>query len=272
MSSVTFGAIQQKAAEQPAAAETPAVDAEVVQAEQTEALGQPANTGVSTHVNDPYNEGGVVGEVGDSDIQLPRVRLIQGTSKFASNAPVGTLTLGNDGDLLVLAKEGQKVPFVVVEMRKQFQEKIPWGTDRLPRMCNSAEEVAAAGGQVNAPKGAGFYDSIAHAKMFVGLPASARDDHPQADLVNAMFLFEFDGLIWAPAVYTASGMSYTAFAKSIFTAQRFQLKNLWEGMFTMHGSEVNTNFGPKKKLNASFLRKFTPEETAEFLSCINGND
>jgi hypothetical protein len=268
MSSISFGKMAEKAAETPSPApESPAAtpaaaDPVVVDRAETELMGgAPQNTAVSTNV---HYEDGVVGEVSDRDIQFPRLRLIQGTSKFASGAPLGAITLGDD--LLVLAKEGDPVHFVMASLRKQFQEKVPWGTERMPRMFDTLEEVRAAGGQIENSKGACYYDAIAHANMFVGIGATRRGHDPQADLIEALFLFDHGGMAWAPAVYTASGMSYAGFAKSIFTAQRFQLSKLWDGMFVMQSTEIPTNFGPKKKLNARLLHKFPEGEDKEFFA------
>lgn len=266
MSSVSFGKVADKATEA-----AKAVDAEVVGAADPLAGAAPANenTAVATQnhgVSTRVNEGGVSGEVDDNDISFPRVRVIQGTSKFANFAPLGSITLGFDSDLLVLAKEGQHVDFVVASIHKQFQEKVPWGSDKMPQVFDTLAEVQAAGGQINNAKGAAFYDSIAHVRMFVGIPVERRDTDPQADLIEGLFPFEQDGMLWAPAVYTASGMSYSSFAKSIFTAQRFQLKNLYDGIFHMRSSEVPTNFGPKKKLNATLQKKFADGEAKEFFA------
>lgn len=261
MSTVKFGQVSEGNSPDPKTDKT--TDAEVIETPKEEtAVSPPAKPTGDTSLAKPasHDDDGVYGDVDDGDVQFPRLRLIQGTSKFANKAPVGTITLGFDGELLIVADEGVKVPFMVASVRKQFQEKVPWGTDKMPQTFDTREQVLAAGGQIENPRGAAYYDSIAHVQMFVGVKTERAEKDKQADLIEGFSMFEFDGHLWCPAIYTASGMSYSSFAKSIFTAHKFRLKELHRGLFSMHGSEVPTNFGPKKKLNASLVRELEEDE------------
>ena len=240
---------------------------EVTQPDQVTQPAQPEQTTTPAvpekhELAQPGEDNGVVGDFGARDYVLPRLRLIQATSEMAGTVPVGSFCLGDD--YLVLAEMGAPLILVPITMRKQLQEKVEWGSGLEQNVFDTVEQVRAAGGQMTDYNAPNYYEEIAHLNLFVGIdPAMA--EGKDGPLVETMFLFDFLDKLWAPCVYTASGMSYKGVAKSIFTASRTRLEHIREGLFEMKSSSYRTRKGNNiSKANARFQRQLTADEVATF--------
>ncbi len=168
----------------------------------------------------PYtNDGDLEGEFGLGDIRLPRINLVQKSGKLGDDFRPGEITFAK---AVILP---QPLDFIVLHIRKQYQEKIPWALKdtQQARICDTAVEVANNGGKI------GFgnyeYSDLGHLFMLVAAPKGL-NEQPDAEQIIDMFMYELTGIEgkWAPVVMTCGSSSYSSMVKTILTARQFQLK------------------------------------------------
>jgi hypothetical protein len=201
---------------------------------------------------------GIEGEVGQKDIQLPRLNLVQKMSDLVNQ--------GISPNTFVLNKEiplGKSFEAVVVRLKKQFQQDLPYGTDVQPHVCDTLAEVREAGGSIE--WGAeNHYSEIAHMQMLVkapeGLPEEALDNFP----------YEVDGSHWAPCMFTAAKTAYKTSAKPVITAAFSTLRQgLHHGLWTVT-AELKSNAMGSWSIPQFKLTGRTKPEMAELVESLNG--
>jgi hypothetical protein len=152
---------------------------------------------------------------------------------------------------------------VVVKLKKQFQQDLPYGTDVQPHVCDTLAEVREAGGSTE--WGAeNHYSEIAHMQLMVkapdGLSEEALDNFP----------YEADGAHWAPCLFTAAKTAYKTSAKPVITAAFSTLRQgLHHGLWTVTADLKSNPMGswsvPQFKLSGR-----TKGEMAELVAALNG--
>lgn len=170
----------------------------------------------------------VQGDVRLSDLRLPRINLVQRTGELPDKFGFGEFVL-NKTCLLPRPLE-----FIALSMKLQFQEKRPYGDTERGAVYDSAEEVRAAGGTI------GFADyqfsELAHIFMLVK-KAPSLDTMEDAEAVRDLFMYEIDGGLWAPVIYSVGRSAYTSLAKALLTARQFTLrKGLYTGKWSLNSS------------------------------------
>jgi hypothetical protein len=170
----------------------------------------------------------VQGDVNLSDLRLPRLNLVQRTGDLPDKFGFGEFVL-NKTCLIPRPLE-----FIALSLKKQFQEKRPYGDTERGAVYDSAEEVRAAGGSI----GFGDYQfsELAHIFMLIKKDASI-DTMEDADAVRDLFMYEIAGDLWAPVIYSVGRSAYTSLGKALLTARQFTLrKGLYTGKWSLTSS------------------------------------
>lgn len=199
---------------------------------------------------------GLDGDFTSRDIKLPRLNLVQKMSAAVDEGFRPGDILFRNGDVTIPLELPGEV--TIVNLRKQYQEKLPYGTTEMPRTFDSAADVRAAGLTTNYGE-EGYCQEIAHIQVLFSAPA----DTPE-DLLD-LFPYSYDGKDYAIALMTLSASSYTAAAKPIITAFMSHLRGKhWTGKWILGSDKKsgggNTWYVPTVKMNG----KHTPE-FAEFV-------
>lgn len=285
MSKLNFGGGAKAAAAKPAAKSAPAkksaptrkapveevVEAEVEVVEETkpvkagkQELAKPAKRELAKSA--PVNDSGFDGELDQSDLQLPRLNVVSPTSKLHTEAEfdLGSIIFEKE---LELCTKGDNFHFVVLSIRKDFQQKLDFDGGEKPLIFHTKEEVEENGGTTKWSQEAideeRYYAPVANILLAVKAP----DDLPEDELHR--FPLEYDGSHWAKAVVTVQGGSYTSFAKPIITAAMGKLrskggifKGMWVGGSAKKFNDKNSWF----VFTASFAGLIEDDESIEFFS------
>jgi hypothetical protein len=226
-----------------------------------------------------YADGdGTEGEWDQGDIKLPIMKIVNGSGPLSKTYNQGTL-LYADEELWgpPSPKAGEPRPmmrFVPIKLVKMFKENLTEDEQDegiMPRIVRTRDEALKLTpgehvGYVNNEKGR--WSPIA--QCFVLLEEPAGSEHTG-------FSFQLDGKNYAPAVFWATGMAYTAFARTIFNAGRMQLKDHTTGraMYYKRFWEMRITKGGKKFVVFVPEIKLTKEETGaeirQFAQDLLGN-
>lgn len=194
------------------AVEPTAVLAPVAQTKQELAAVAPANTAMQ-------------GEFTTSDLRLPRVNLVQKMSELAESFKFGDIVF--EKTLRVGGLENP-LPFTVLRLVKQYQQDLPYGSEEMPMVFNTSEEVRASGGSVvrGAPN---YFSEIAHIQMAIAAPADIEEE------LLDYFPYSNNGQSWAKAVMTVSRSAYSTLAKPLITHGFNTLRDgFHNGLFELH--------------------------------------
>lgn len=214
----------------------------------------------------PTHDDGFDGELDQSDLQLPRLNVVSPTSKLHTDADfdLGSIVFEKELELCV---KGENFHFVVLHIRKDFQQKLDFDGGEKPLSFHTKEEVEENGGTTKWSQEAideeRYYAPVANILLAVKAP----DDIAEDELHR--FPLEYDGSHWAKAVVTVQGGSYTSFAKPIITAALGKLrskggifKGMWVGGSAKKSNDKNSWF----VFTASFAGIIEDDESVEFFS------
>lgn len=181
----------------------------------------------------------VEGEVDYSDINLDRINLVQKSGALSDQFEPGSFLLGRE---VILSKADGAFDFIVLRIKKQYQEDLPYdasGNGPMPKRFNTSAEVRAEGGSLIWGD-ENYYRDIATALVLIPAPATATQEDKESK-----FIYEApDGNSYALALWTFVKTSYTAVAKKIFTAKLVgHLKTGFEHGVWRVSSEKKTNAG-----------------------------
>lgn len=196
---------------------SPAAEAEEAEAQST-AIAPAPSTALAPTEN--VDEDGVA----TSDIKLPRLKLLQGSSdkKLLAAHGFGTMLLKDSVEVARAAAEGKPaVPATIVFVKlisKTYTEK-PRKFGDPTRFARSPAEVEEQGGTIDWRQSREndkivskkpWYQVNANCLVLVQKPEGIDDDH---------FPFEADGKFFAPAIYTVKSFAYESFFQEIATAK-----------------------------------------------------
>lgn len=162
------------------------------------------------------------GDFDRSDIQLPRLSLVHGIGPLSEHFTPGHLVYNKELDL-----GAGPLEVTLVRMRKYYMEDHAWGSEDIPRVVNSIDEMRKLGGYLTSEKremgeGHPYFKPVLDAQVIIkGAPD------------NSAFPYEFGGVPYAVAVWTLQGIAYTRAAKPFITASQFGLR---AGLTTAHWS------------------------------------
>lgn len=177
---------------------------------------------------------GISGEVTSRDIKLPRLNLIQKMSAAVdAGFKAGDILFKNGDTILPLALPTE---VTILNLKKQYQEALPYGSTELPRTFDTAAELRAHGFTTEYGQ-EGYCKEIATLQVLFPAPP----DLPEEML--DLFQYNHDGQDYGIALMTLAGSAYTAGAKPIITAFMSHLRGKhWTGKWTL-ASEKRTGGG-----------------------------
>lgn len=253
MATTSFASIK----DAPEPIETPAVAVNVAPAATAAPVAVAPAQDLTTHVN--QSPAGIEGEIERSDIKLPRINLVQ---KMSDMVNAGF----RPGDLVYNRELALDKPatVVVVKLKKQYQQDLPYGGDEMPHVCDTLAEVREAGGSVE--WGAeNHYSELAHLQLLVKAPADLHDEHID------LFPYMIGGESWAPAMFTVAKSAYKSAGKPVITAAFSSLRNgLHHGLWQLTSEGKKNAMGswdvPVMKLSGK-----TSPELAELVAALNAS-
>ena len=184
----------------------------------------------------PPTMGVVVGDIDSSDINMPRLNIVQGVGSLAELFSPGQVVLNQE---IVLSNGANPIELTVLTARKQFVENLAFDADTRPKVFDTLEEVHAAGGSINwignmRPS----YVPVLHVNVLIKAPQG----------VEGTFPIHYNGEDYALAVWTLRGVAYGKAGRNILTAAKFSLK---EGLY--HGKWMLTTKREKFGRNSVFV-------------------
>lgn len=195
-----------------------------------------------------------------SDIQIPRLSVVQKMSELDIDAPVGSIVHNKD---VVLYRAGIKVPSIVLFAQKFWKEDIPYDSDEIPQFVRTQAEADAIAAE-NGPDG---YRIINGADIAVLISKTAEAEAGSEDA----FPFEFDGKFYALGKFTVQKKSYDTTFKALAS---FSLFNPKIDPNSIHWSL--TSFGVTKGRYSWHVPSLSPTkelvgpEAAEFAARLKG--
>jgi hypothetical protein len=187
-------------------------------------------------------DGQLQGGFDSSDIKMPAIKVVQGSSPLKEEFHEGTVVLGEN---LLLEppplKDGplNKFRFVPFMMKKQYRQNLSqeeMDDGDMPAIVDSIEEVHAAGGTTQwMGRQKPSWGPLGTVTMLVEQPEGSDDP---------MFSLELDGKNFAVASYMAGGSAYTHCPKTILNNA---LSMLLEPMLDASGKPVLTKTGQPRK-------------------------
>lgn len=202
------------------------------------------------------------GEFTSSDFRLPRLNLVQKVGQLSDSFDSGSIILNKE---IVVSDGKTPVTVIALRMKKQYQEALPYGSDDMPRVFDTAQEVRENGGTVAYGKGAGVFGEVAHIEMLVAAPAGLDED----GMIH--FAEEVEGKPFARVIYTAASTAYSGAAKPLITARGTHLKDLglsagkWELTTKLNVGAKNSWYTPVLKA-AGVLTPEGQQETASLIA------
>lgn len=201
---------------------------------------------------------GVQGEINQTDIRLPRVNLVQKMSETAEIFKFGDIIFEKTvkiGDL------NSPVKITVLGIKKQYQQDLPYGSEEMPQLFDTSEEVRQAGGSV-VRGGDNYFAEIAHIRMVIEAPESLGEEELE------YFPYAFNDKYYAQAVITVGRSAYGTFAKPLITHAFNTLKDgLWNGKFELHADQKKSPKGTYVVPVPAYKGKHDAE-TAEFFKSL----
>lgn len=178
------------------------------------------STGISTR-NTFASLHGIEADLELSDIRIPRVNLVQKSSELSE------IEGWSPGDL-AFAKEVKLIPFgqsgkvTFIRLKRQYKECLPYGSETMPKVFDTKEEVLAAGGSLNF-KAPNEYRPIAHLTMLIEQPQGAEGEDNSA--LESYFPLSFGGKNYSMAVWTVGSTSYKTVVVELLSAATMFMRN-----------------------------------------------
>lgn len=148
-----------------------------------------------------------------SDIEIPRLQVVQKMSELDIDAPVGSIVHSKES---VLYRANMKAPSIILFAQKYWKEDVPFDSDEMPAFAHTEAEAAALVSR-NGPNGYAVI-SVANIALLIAQTAEAE---PGSDDV---FQFELDGRNYALGKFTVQKKSYDTTYKALASFQLFNPK------------------------------------------------
>ena len=196
----------------------------------------------------------IQGEVDSSDIQIPRISLVQKTSQLADEFATGDFILAKVVSL------GDSFNFITLGLRTYYQEDLDYDSDEMPRIWDSRQAMETAGfstkWETTSPRAVKMVDAmLAVANSDLEILGKELEDE------SGQFTDSYDGVAYARAMYTVRGSAYRLFAKPIITAGTIgHLKTdlaggAWTCKAELQSSGKNTWYAPTVRPNGAVSTK-----------------
>lgn len=159
---------------------------------------------------------GVTG-AGSEDIRVPRINVVQKMSDQFIDAGF------RPGDV-VYAKEvpfsgeGRTGHLSILHVQVQFQQVLPYGSETMPKVVNTPQEVLEAGGSttIGSPN---EYSKIATFTCLVEAPENIDETH------EMYFPLEFNGKLYSMAKWTVAKTAYRGVAVPVISTAAMFARN-----------------------------------------------
>lgn len=181
--------------------------------------------------------GGLEGEFESSDLQMPQLKIVNGSGELSQKFNQGSLILG---DQILWTPPSLKpdannpiLTFIPVKVKKQFRENLSQDEVQeglLPRVVNTraeAEELTGAGSTEWVGNQKPRWSPSAACMFLVQEP-----EHNESAEEDSQFIRQLDGKNWALAMYYAGGMAYKESAKVILSNAYTVLRR--QGRIVLH--------------------------------------
>jgi len=204
--------------------------------------------------------GQVTGNLTNSDIQVPRLELVQSVGPLSEKFPQGAFILNKEQ---VLVEKEQILTVIATSIHKFYEEQLPYDPDGpRPRTFETLEEVHRASLWIDwrndeRPP----CREVANVLYLIQKPEA---------LMSPSFSTEWDGKRWALAMATYRGKAYTKAAKRIFSSCAIELARTgllsgkWDLWSTREKAGKNLVYVPNLKL----YPERTPREKLEELQSL----
>lgn len=212
---------------------------------------------------------------GDDNLQLPRLKVAFGTSKWATEGgfPVGSMVIN---DSVLIAKMKEKVSVIILSVKeywKQYVTPVDWDAGVKPAILLTYEDVVAYvkehGGRLTWDNMTGQGPSFGKAmnmKMLLQQPEGVED---------GMFGITIDGKKYTPVVWDIDKKSAASVGPKVNTAAKFthRARGIHSGLFhlwtQMEVSKKNPgNSTPVPKMLPGPV--FSDEVVAEVVASVTG--
>jgi len=173
-------------------------------------------TDTSLSTENAFGEG-LTGEFSSQDIKLPTLNIVHGVGPLSEEFTPGSLVYNKELVLVEGSPKGTTDPveLVVVAARKQYQENLEWGSEAIPALVDTMEEVKAMGGTT--AWGADGEEPSWVPILRCLLLIEGNPDNPGFD-------YCIEDKYYAPAMWTLKGAAYNRAGKNIITAGRMGLR------------------------------------------------
>lgn len=236
----------------------------------TTALAKPSHNPPTTALVQPAS--GFEGEIGASDLKLPRINLVQAVSALHKEDGVDIGSVVFDKEVVLIDQSGS-LEFVVLFGKKRYQQKLPKSRrGEQPEVVDTLEEVRGLGGtdvwSQEAIEDARYFEPLAHLVLAVKAP----------DDLDPDFLHKFplvhNNASWARVAFTVAGSSYKSFAKAIITQACSGLRDgLYLGLWKLKVEErVNKTKDTWVVPTSSYAGRFSEEGDIAFFAELASRD
>jgi hypothetical protein len=191
------------------------------------AVVQPAaETAVAKHNDHAYAVGGVSGDIGDGDLSMPKINIVQAVGPLSEDFSPGTILFNKQITLMAANKDPKEytapIGITVLNARKQFQKVTDYDSDEQGEIVDTMAEVEAKGGWID-------WRNEEKPPWRPMLTALVLIQAPSDDIAEQFSIVGPDDKSYELALWVMTGVSYTAAAKPILTASLYSLKNKESG-------------------------------------------
>ena len=166
---------------------------------------------IKANVTTPPTMGSVFGEIDPTDINMPKLNIVQGVGRLSEGFNPGQIVY--DGEI-ALSDGATPIEFTILSARKQYIENLVYGAEARPRVFNTLSEVWSAGGTIEWHAGKRpSYVPVLHVMVLFKVP----------QCVEIPFSMEYKGEHYRLAVWTLRGMVYNKAGKKILIESMYGL-------------------------------------------------
>jgi hypothetical protein len=200
-----------------------------------------------------FRNGNMEGEFDRSDLQIPGLNLVQAVGPLSEHFTPGQMIYNKEEVL------DTPVEVTILRMKKFYQEKLPYGSEVLPRRFNTQEEARSAGLVPAYEKTSDedpVFEPVLDTQILIG---GDPEKHPTWPL-------EFNGKRYALARFFLRSVAYSQTGKMFISATQFGLR---EGLHTGYW-----HITPKReKVGANMVwlpkSKLAGKHTPEFITWVS---
>ena len=186
---------------------------------------------------------GVSGEVDGTDVRFPKVQIVQGVGPLSERKELSKGMIILDGEH-ILSEGDTPIEFVVCKIGKQFEENLEYGSDEIPRIVNTKQEVLTLNGTTEGGRVDGKWVPPTWKAIADSLIAIKAGENVSETDRELYYPFEGpDNTYWSFARWIIKGVAYKAAAVEIFTAaSMYYREGLIKGTFKL--TTQKRMFGP----------------------------